>query len=509
MPNYRVNQKTILNTVLIADENPADAQQILAVINALGYPCTVANNAAKASHKLREQPYDLLICAHALTCDPSNNLIATANNTTVLVTIPFSNDIASAVDAMNKGAASCIAKPINQNELKLTAQRLLAARSVAPPKPKTSSNVMPLPQTPQNNPNTEPLPGMIGSSPAMGEVYRRIRKAGPTRSTVLIRGETGTGKELVARAIHDASERAKEPFIAVNCAAIPETLIESELFGHEKGSFTGAAGKRTGLIEAAEGGTLFLDEIGELPSEAQARLLRFIQESEIRRVGSNKSLPVNVRLVAATHRDLQSQAKTGGFRPDLYYRINVFRIFLPTLAQRGSDLLEIADYLLTKNSLKHGKQGLYFLPAAIQALSSYSWPGNVRELENAIERAAIMTDDLAIDANALEIDIDLSTKTLDFIAPQAHTISPSSAANFNEPVASPQKSRPSHNQKPDPQEGLSLEDYFQRFVLEHQEQMNETQLAKMLGISRKCLWERRQRFDIPRAKSMTENNKLK
>ena len=338
-----------------------------------------------------------------------------------------------------------------------------------------------------------PLLGMIGSSPAMQTVYSRVRKAAPTRSTILIHGETGSGKELVARGIHQASDRHSQPFIAVNCAAIPETLIEAELFGHEKGAFTGAASKRSGLIEAAEGGTLFLDEIGELPCEAQARLLRFIQESEIRRIGSNESQRVNVRLVAATHRNLKQLVTKGDFRADLYYRINVVKIELPSLRERGNDLLEIAEYLLEKAAIRHGKPGLHLLPEAIQAINSYSWPGNVRELENIIERAVIMSDSPAIDQAALEID---SAEAIDKTA-QRPLIG--SYADLYQP------SQPHHSTNrdsmPDPNEDLSLEDYFQRFVMENQESMNETELAKKLGISRKCLWERRQRFAIPRNKT--------
>ena len=349
-----------------------------------------------------------------------------------------------------------------------------------------------------NGEDNPPLLGMIGSSKAMKIVYSRVRKAAPTRSTILIHGETGSGKELVARGIHQASDRHNQPFIAVNCAAIPETLIEAELFGHEKGAFTGAASKRSGLIEAAEGGTLFLDEIGELPCEAQARLLRFIQESEIRRIGSNESQRVDVRLVAATHRNLKQLVSKGDFRADLYYRINVVKIELPSLRQRGEDLLEIAEYLLEKAAIRHNKPGLHLLPEAIQTINNYSWPGNVRELENIIERAAIMTDHLAIDPVALEIDLDTSTINDSFnnIAPRPLMGSYADLYQPSQPLHSTNR-----DSMPDPSEDLSLEDYFQRFVMENQESMNETELAKKLGISRKCLWERRQRFAIPRNKA--------
>lgn len=337
----------------------------------------------------------------------------------------------------------------------------------------------------------DPLPGMIGSCKAICEVYRRIRKVAPTKSTVLVRGETGTGKELIAKAIHDNSTRASKPFVAINCAAIPETLIESELFGHEKGAFTGAASKRAGLIEEAEGGTLFLDEIGELPPEAQARLLRVIQENEIRRVGSNKSHSVDVRLVAATHRDLQTMTKTGAFRADLYYRINVFRILLPPLRERGGDIVSIAEHLLSLAALRHGKEDMCLSETAMQAIRHYEWPGNIRELENVIERAAIMADQREISPQLLELETNLGSPV--------STLEPSS--NIGAPTSVDPLDQITDFAASPVEEEFSLEEYFQRFVLENQEQMNETELAKKLGISRKCLWERRQRFGIPRQKS--------
>ncbi|MNZ60379.1 Transcriptional regulatory protein ZraR [compost metagenome] len=316
----------------------------------------------------------------------------------------------------------------------------------------------------------------------MLELYSKIRKVSPTDSTVLIQGESGTGKELVARALHNLSRRAKAPLISVNCAAIPETLIESELFGHEKGAFTGATAGRAGLVEAADGGTLFLDEIGELPLEAQARLLRVLQEGEIRRVGSVQSQKVDVRLIAATHRDLKTLAKTGQFREDLYYRLHVISLKLPALRERGNDVLEIARAFLTRQCAQMGREGLRFAADAEQAIRHYSWPGNVRELENAIERAVILCESPDISADLLGIDIELDDLEDE---------------DFNEAAPLAQANNTAH----EPTEDLSLEDYFQHFVLEHQDHMTETELARKLGISRKCLWERRQRLGIPRRKS--------
>ena len=233
---------------------------------------------------------------------------------------------------------------------------------------------------------------MIGHCRAMQQVYTRIRKVAPADVTVLVLGESGTGKELVARAIHRQSGRHQAPLICVNCAAIPETLIESELFGHEKGAFTGATNSRTGLIEAADGGTLFLDEIGELPLDAQARLLRVLQEGEIRRVGAIETRHVDVRLIAATHRDLHRLSATGEFRLDLYYRLNVMEIDLPALRERGDDVLELAEHLLKGIARRHAREGMRLSQRARQEIHQYGWPGNVRELENALERGVILAD---------------------------------------------------------------------------------------------------------------------
>jgi len=317
------------------------------------------------------------------------------------------------------------------------------------------------------------------------DVRRTIEKVAPTDITTLVLGASGTGKERFAQALHELSGRSKEKIVAINCAAIPDTLMESELFGYEKGAFTGANASRMGLIEAADGGTLFLDEIGELPMEAQARLLRFIQEGEIRRIGSVHSRKVNVRLICATHRNLQALAKEGQFRQDLYYRINVLRLQLPPLRERGKDILQLAEGMLQMQTEKLGKSAIRLSPRAIQAITTYQWPGNVRELEHAIERAVVLASTEEIDNEDLGIDLEL--------------------VNINrirgqQGIASSQK--PTLNTQ-DPAEDLSLEDYFQRFVLEHQDSMSETELARKLGVSRKCLWERRNRFDIPRKKTAT------
>ena len=303
-----------------------------------------------------------------------------------------------------------------------------------------------------------------------------IDRVARTDSTVLIVGETGTGKELAARQVHRSSSRGDRPIVTVNCAAIPETLIESELFGYEKGAFTGATANRLGLIEAADGGTLFLDEIGELPLAAQARLLRFMQEGEIRRIGSVTSKRVDVRLICATHRNLAELAARREFREDLFYRIDVLRLDIPPLRERGGDIVAMANWFIDKQSAKLGVPAKPLSGQSRETLAAHRWPGNVRELQNVIERSLVMSQ-----------------------GPELH-VTPSATGSSQTARSNLSDSAGDEMSIEDATRELSLEDYFQRFVLQHQDAINETKLAQKLGISRKCLWERRQRFGIPRQK---------
>jgi Nif-specific regulatory protein len=240
------------------------------------------------------------------------------------------------------------------------------------------------------------MKNIIGNSNKMREVYQMISQVAASNATVLIRGESGTGKELVANSIHYNSLRAKNPFVKVNCAALPANLIESELFGHERGAFTGALNQKTGKFELANKGTLFLDEIGSIEPEVQAKLLRVLQEKELERVGGNKVIKVDVRIVAATNRNLENAVIEGFFRNDLYYRLNVFPIYLPPLRERRTDVLVLADYFLEKYAKENNKKILRFSTPAIDMLMAYHWPGNVRELENCIERAVLLCEDQVI-----------------------------------------------------------------------------------------------------------------
>ena len=428
---------------------------------------------AESNHTLSD--FDLIISDLRLPGAPGTDLIQKAGDIPVLIMTSYAS-LRSAVDSMRMGAVDYIAKPFDHEDMVHAVQRIIADH----PTPRAQGER----QRSETPATTTTVAGMVGNCPAMVALSGHIGKIAPTDSTVLVLGETGTGKELVARSVHEHSKRAGQTLISVNCAAIPDTLIESELFGYEKGAFTGANASRMGLIEAADGGTLFLDEIGELPMEAQARLLRFIQEGEIRRIGSVHSRKVNVRLICATHRDLQQLSIDGQFRQDLFYRINVLRLSLPPLRERGKDILQLAEGMLDRQAEKLGKKSMRLSPRAIQAITTYQWPGNVRELEHAIERAAILSDEEEIHNEALGIDLELVNinrlRGQQGMGTAARSIAES---------------------RSEPQEDLSLEDYFQRFVLEHQESMSETELAQKLGVSRKCLWERRQRLGIPRSKA--------
>ncbi|WP_044874094.1 sigma-54 dependent transcriptional regulator [Pseudomonas sp. LFM046] len=468
--------------ILIVEDETIIRSALRRLLERNQYQVSEAGSVQEAQERYSIPGFDLIISDLRLPGAPGTELIKLAQGTPVLIMTSYAS-LRSAVDSMKMGAVDYIAKPFDHDEMLQAVARILKERQEA----KSAPSERPAAGRGGDKAaasNVDGEIGIIGSCTPMLELYSKIRKVSPTDSTVLIQGESGTGKELVARALHNLSRRAKAPLISVNCAAIPETLIESELFGHEKGAFTGATAGRAGLVEAADGGTLFLDEIGELPLEAQARLLRVLQEGEIRRVGSVQSQKVDVRLIAATHRDLKTLAKTGQFREDLYYRLHVISLKLPALRERGNDVLEIARAFLARQCTQMGRDSLRFASDAEQAIRHYSWPGNVRELENAIERAVILCENPDISADLLGIDIELDD--LD-------------EEDFNE--SAPQAQIQANNTAHEPTEDLSLEDYFQHFVLEHQDHMTETELARKLGISRKCLWERRQRLGIPRRKS--------
>jgi two-component system response regulator HydG len=470
-----------MQKILIVEDESVIRTALRRLLERNGYQISEAGSVAAAEREFNLADFDLVISDLRLPGAPGTDLIKKAGDVPVLIMTSYAS-LRSAVDSMRMGAVDYIAKPFDHGDMVSAVQRIIADHPIGRTDAATAAPISPVPSA----------AGIVGNCPAIRVLFEQIERVAPTDSTVLVLGETGTGKELVARSVHQNSLRADKILVSVNCAAIPDTLIESELFGYEKGAFTGANASRMGLIEAADGGTLFLDEIGELPMEAQARLLRFIQEGEIRRIGSVHSRKVNVRLICATHRNLQSLAAEGLFRQDLFYRINVLRLSLPPLRDRGKDILHLAERMLQTQTARLGKPLMRLSPRAIQAITTYQWPGNVRELEHAIERAVILSNSEEIDNEALGIDLELVNINR-IRGQQGPSATHSSTSSTNH----------------DPLEDLSLEDYFQRFVLEHQDSMSETELAQKLGVSRKCLWERRQRFGIPRNKgNLTSRGKI-
>ncbi len=443
-----------MNRILIVDDEPVIRHALHRLLARAGYRVTEATNLTEARDLCATQPFELAICDLRLPDGEGSALAAAGPGTPVLIMTSYAS-VSSAVEAMKAGAVDYIAKPFDHDEMLLIVARILKQHGLE----RENRNLR------RDLERAYPLGGMVGRSALMARVCETVQKVAPTDMTVLIRGESGTGKELVARAIHAKSPRAAIPLVSVNCASIPEGLLESELFGHEKGAFTGATTSHQGLIEAADGGTLFLDEIGELTAAAQSRLLRVLQDGEIRRVGATASRIVDVRLVAATHRDLEQMVRDGSFREDLYYRLEVMEIHLPPLRDRGDDIPLLAEYLLEKACTRMKRTPLTFTPAAMKALQEHRWPGNVRELRNAIERAVILAEDR------------ITPELLALHAP---------------------------GQVVSEQPGMSLDDYFRRYVVEHQDTLTETELARRLGISRKALWERRARMGIPRTKNSSE-----
>jgi DNA-binding NtrC family response regulator len=315
--------------------------------------------------------------------------LAQQNSPPPVVVLSGTKTIATAVEAMKRGAVDYLTKPFEVEALRIKVRQLLSRRELEREVVQLRAQV-----AAQNQ-----LGGLLGRSVVMQEVFQTIRRVAATHVTVLIHGESGTGKELAARAIHELGPRSQGPFVAVNCAGIPDGLIENELFGHERGAFTDAVGQYIGRFEAASGGTLFLDEIGELAAPVQAKLLRVLQERSIERLGGRGSIPVDVRVLAATHRDLEQDVAAGRFRADLFYRIQVVPIELPALRQHRDDIPLLAAHFIEKARAEAGRGPARLAPAALAALERYDWPGNVRELENAIAHAVALAE-----TNVLGVD---------------------------------------------------------------------------------------------------------
>jgi DNA-binding NtrC family response regulator len=321
-----------------------------------------------------------------------------APDTSVVVVTGYA-DSATMEEILEEGVAHVLAKPFTLAELKAVLAKVTRKAIAAPAPP------------------SEPTP-VLTQHPRMEAALALARRVARTDATILIQGETGTGKEVLSRFIHAESARAQKPFIAVNCSALPESLIEAELFGHERGAFTGATNRRTGRFEAASGGTLLLDEITEIPLSVQVKLLRALQERQIERVGSNEVVRVDVRVIAVTNRDLRKEVREGRFRQDLYYRLNVITLNLPPLRERATDIVLLSRHFLARYAAAHGSKAQGFTPSALECLTGHAWPGNVRELENTIQRAVILSQDTLVDAEHVLLEDSLTEP----VAPAGATV---------------------------------------------------------------------------------------
>jgi two-component system response regulator AtoC len=373
--------------LLVVDDEQSIRRLCMTIGDTLGYSCTEAESAEAVIARLPQNPPDMVVADLRLPNLSGAELlrqIKARSAETEVVIMTGHGSVGSAVEAMKLGAYDYIEKPFRVEEMRLLLRRMAEKIRLVKENRVLRERV----ETEQE------LDGIIGDSPTIREVLRMIGRLKDNRTPVLISGESGTGKELVARAIHYRGAFAQMPFVAVDCGALVSTLMESDLFGYEKGAFTGAVKSKQGLFQAADGGTIFLDEIGELPLEMQAKLLRVLQEREVRPVGSNTNVSVQLRVIAATNRDLEAAFRDGTFRKDLFFRLNVVTVSLPPLRERRSDIPMLLRCFLDRHA---SGENVQFTPAAMKLLMSYDWPGNVRELENCISRALILGDRERID----------------------------------------------------------------------------------------------------------------
>ena len=385
-------------SILIVDDEKGQREILRAILGKEGYRVADVPGGREALALLDQEEFDLILTDLKMQGMSGLELmeqVLAADPQQCIVMMTAHGTVDSAVEAMKKGAFDYLEKPLERENLLMTLQRAFERiRLVRENKvlhKKLAENAV--------------IPTMIGDHPKIREIFRIVAKIAPTGSTVLVYGESGTGKELVARAIHDGSPRKDAPFFAINCAAIPDSLMESELFGHEKGAFTGASSREVGIFEAADGGTVFLDEIGEMNVAMQAKLLRAIQQKEIRRVGGKVNIPINVRILSATNKDLEAEIRKGMFREDLFYRLNVIRINLPPLRERGSDIVTLADHFVRKYADATGMGVTGISKQALKLLMTYTWPGNVRQLESVIERGVLMAEGAEIQPEDLPAEV--------------------------------------------------------------------------------------------------------
>ena len=450
--------------VVVVDDEPLMRVTIQDALVAEGYEVSIAETGKKGLNLIKDHPADIIITDLKLPDTDGIQVLREAkslNPTTQVILITAYGTIDSAVTAMKEGASDYLTKPFSMDELLIITGRLVRMRQLE------EENLFLRKKLEEKF----GLEGLVGKSPQMTKVYDLIETVSQTDATVLIQGESGTGKELAANAIHLRSPRKKGPFIKVNCAALPETLLETELFGHEKGAFTGAIRQRKGRFEMAEGGTLFLDEIGDISPVVQVKLLRALQERQFERVGGHETLSVDVRWVCATQKDLKEEIRKGTFREDLYYRLNVVPLVLPPLRERREDILLLADHFISKFSQKMNKEIAGLSGEAKSLLLRYSFPGNIRELENMLERAIALIKGKMIQAEDL---------------PEELCGQPGLAKTLCERIRA---ARPL---------GMAVNEFEKEYIQSVLEKTKgkKGQAAESLGISRKTLWEKIKELEI-------------
>lgn len=447
-------------SVLIVDDEKHTREGLQQAL-AENYDVTVAANADEAFNLMEAQPFDVILTDLRMPGKSGLKVIdkalALPNRPAVIMMTAYGN-IETAVDAMKRGAVDFLTKPVNIERLEVLIQRAL----------KTKTLEVEVKQLHERLDEKFSFEGIIGNSPKLHEVIDRVKLVSPSRATILIEGESGTGKELVAQAIHQSSSRSRGPFIAVHCAALSENLLESELFGHERGSFTGATERRVGRFESADGGTLFLDEIGEISASTQVKLLRFLETKSIERVGGSKPIELDVRLVAATNRNLEQLVREGKFREDLFFRLNVVRITMPPLRARAEDIPLLLVHYIKIFSDENNVPPLTIEPGALATLQAYPWPGNIRELRNFCENAVVLRRGGSL------TEYDLEPKYRGATTPGS-AATPSSATTAGSAVTSGNS--------------LSVEDNEKRLLREAliKARGNRTKAAEMMGISRRTL----------------------